>query len=170
MPWNHIVNIKFSFAFAHDLFMHWIGSIHSRMWVLWLFSLNEIVSCCLMAGTCIAPCYPKSGNTIHYVSVYWSSSCSPADGKVWCSARYHCRASFYLWEQAPSSESTCLISAIDAYKSSTKHTAVTQAVDEIFKADKGRLFKEAVESKNTSKSAFAKQLMRIALDNRLPPP
>ena len=75
--------------------------------------------------------------------------------------------SFYLWERAPSSETTCLISAIDAYKSSTKHTAVTQAVDEIFKADKGRLFKEAVESKNTSKSAFAKQLMRIALDNRL---
>jgi len=78
--------------------------------------------------------------------------------------------SFYLWERAPSSETTCLISAIDAYKSSTKHTAVTQAVDEIFKADKGRLFKEAVKSKDTSESAFAKQLVRIALDNRLPPP
>jgi hypothetical protein len=75
--------------------------------------------------------------------------------------------SFYLWERAPSSETTCLISAIDAYKSSTKHTAVTQAVDEIFKDDEGRLFKEAVGLAYVHESAFAKRLVHIALDNRL---
>jgi hypothetical protein len=60
-----------------------------------------------------------------------------------------------------------LISAIDAYKFSTKHAAVTQAVDDIFKKDKGHLFKEAKESRNPKKSAFAKQLLQIALDNHL---
>jgi len=78
--------------------------------------------------------------------------------------------SFYLWERAPSCETTCLISAIDAYKSSTKHTAVTQAVDEIFKDEEGRLFKEAVGLAYANGSAFAKRLVHIALDNRLPPP
>jgi hypothetical protein len=72
-----------------------------------------------------------------------------------------------LWERAPSRETTCLISAIDAYKSSAKHTAVTQAVDEIFKDDEGHMFKEAVKIKGTEKSVFAKRLVRIALDNRL---
>jgi hypothetical protein len=75
--------------------------------------------------------------------------------------------SFYLWEQAPYNKTTCLISAIDAYKSSTKHTAVTQAVDEIFKDEEGRLFKEAVGLAYANGSAFAKRLVHIALDNRL---
>jgi hypothetical protein len=61
----------------------------------------------------------------------------------------------------------CLISAIDAYKSSAKHTAVTHAVDELFKDDEGHMFKEAVGIEDTEESAFAKRLVRIALDNRL---
>jgi hypothetical protein len=60
-----------------------------------------------------------------------------------------------------------LISAIDAYKSSAKHTAVTQAVDEIFKDDGGHMFKGAVGIEDTAESAFAERLVRIALDNRL---
>ena len=75
--------------------------------------------------------------------------------------------SFYLWERTPSRKTTCLISAIDAYKSSTKHTAVTQAVDEIFKDDEGRLFKEVIGLAYAHGSAFAKRLMHIALDNHL---
>ena len=55
-----------------------------------------------------------------------------------------------------------MVSAIDAYKSSTKHIAVTQAVDEIFKDDEG-----AVGLGYTEESSFDKRLMHIALDNRL---
>ena len=72
-----------------------------------------------------------------------------------------------MWERTPSRKTTCLISAIDAYKSSTKHTAVTQAIDEIFKDDEGCLFKEAVRVAHTKDSAFRKQLVHIALDNCL---
>jgi hypothetical protein len=71
-----------------------------------------------------------------------------------------------LWDRATSDKAT-LITAIDAYKTSNKHTAVTQAVDEIFNEDKGRLFNEAKRSWNPKESAFAKRLVQIALDNRL---
>jgi hypothetical protein len=60
-----------------------------------------------------------------------------------------------------------LITAIDAYKTSNKHTAVTQAIDEIFNEDKGHLFEGAKRSINPSKSAFAERLVQIVLDNRL---
>jgi hypothetical protein len=69
-----------------------------------------------------------------------------------------------LWDREPSDKATFLITAIDAYKTSNKHTAVTQAVDEIFK---GRLFDEAKRSWNPRESAFVKRLVQIALDNRL---
>jgi hypothetical protein len=72
-----------------------------------------------------------------------------------------------LWDRKPSNKATFLITAIDAYKTSNKHTAVTQAVDEIFNEHKGRLFEEAKRSRNPSKSAFAERLVQIALDNRL---
>ena len=70
--------------------------------------------------------------------------------------------SFYLWEREPSSSKAPLVSAINAYKSSTKHIAVTQAVDEIFKDDQG-----AVGLGYTEESSFAKRLLQIALDNCL---
>jgi len=78
--------------------------------------------------------------------------------------------SFYLWDHAPSRRPDCLISAINVYQSSTKHTTVTLAIDDIFKEDEGRLFKEANDSRDPSSSDFAKRLVKIALDNRLPPP
>jgi len=78
--------------------------------------------------------------------------------------------SFYLWDHEPSSTPDCLISAINVYQSSAKHTAVTLAVDDIFKQDEGRLFKEANDGQDPSESNFAKQLVKIALDNRLSPP
>jgi len=77
--------------------------------------------------------------------------------------------SFYLWDHAPSNSANHLISAINAYKTSNKHTAVTQAVDDIFK-DGESLFMEAKGSNNPQKSAFGKRLVQIALDNRLSPP
>jgi hypothetical protein len=72
-----------------------------------------------------------------------------------------------LWDQAPSNEAKSFISAIKAYQSSTKHTTVTQAIDEVFKEDKGHLFNKAKGSKYPTKSAFSRQLVQIALDNRL---
>jgi hypothetical protein len=48
--------------------------------------------------------------------------------------------SFYLWDRAPSKEMDPLISAINTYQSSDKHTAVTQAVDDLFTAGGGHLF------------------------------
>ncbi|KIM77678.1 hypothetical protein PILCRDRAFT_825116 [Piloderma croceum F 1598] len=79
--------------------------------------------------------------------------------------------SFYLWDRKPSRQATCLISAINTYKTSNKHTAVTQAIDEIFNEHEGCLFNEAKSSRNPKEeSAFAKRLVQIALDNRLPPP
>ena len=75
--------------------------------------------------------------------------------------------SFYLWDQAPSREPKSFISAIKAYQSSTKHTIVTHAIDEIFEEHKGHLFNEADDHDNPTKSAFASQLVQIALDNRL---
>jgi len=78
--------------------------------------------------------------------------------------------SYYLWDRAPSTSIDYLISAVDVYESSAKHTAVTEAVDETFKEDEGRLFKEAESSEDPKESAFAKRLLQIALDNRLPTP
>jgi hypothetical protein len=75
--------------------------------------------------------------------------------------------SFYLWDQAPSREPKSFISAIIAYQSSTKHTIITQAIDEIFEEHKEHFFNEAKDSDNPTKSAFASQLVQIALDNRL---
>jgi hypothetical protein len=72
-----------------------------------------------------------------------------------------------LWDQHPSNKATFLIIAIDTYKTSNKHTTVTQAIDELFNEDEGCLFKEAKSSKNPEESAFAKRLLQIALDNRL---
>jgi len=78
--------------------------------------------------------------------------------------------SFYLWDRESSNKATFLITAIDAYKTSNKHTAVTQAIDEIFNEDRGHLFKEAKCSRDPKESAFAERLLQIALDNRLSPP
>jgi len=77
---------------------------------------------------------------------------------------------FYLWDRAPSDDAGFFISAIDAYESSAKHTAVTQAIDEAFAEDGGRLFEDAKDSDNPKEFTFAKRLVQIALDNRLPPP
>jgi hypothetical protein len=75
--------------------------------------------------------------------------------------------SFYLWDQARKGGAKHLISAIEAYKSSAKHAAVMLAVDTIFEEDEGRLLKEAKARLLPSDSAFATQLVQIALDNRL---
>ena len=75
--------------------------------------------------------------------------------------------SFYLWDQEPSQQVTSLITAINTYKTSNNHTAITQAVDEIFNANEGPLFDEAKSSMNLEDSAFAEQLIQIALDHRL---
>jgi hypothetical protein len=72
-----------------------------------------------------------------------------------------------LWDQKPSLKTDCLISAIEVYKSSAKHAAVTQAVDEAFKEDEGHLFEDAKGSDDPSKSAFAERLVQIALNNCL---
>jgi len=73
--------------------------------------------------------------------------------------------SFYLWDPAPSNNIQYLISAIDVYISSKKHAAVIQAVDNAFKADE-----RAFGSRVAPESTLAERLVRIALDNRLPPP
>jgi len=73
--------------------------------------------------------------------------------------------SFYLWDQAPSNNSQYLISAIDLYISSKEHAAVIQAVEDAFKADE-----RALGSLAAPESTLAGRLVRIALDNRLPPP
>jgi len=78
--------------------------------------------------------------------------------------------SFYLWDRPPSKEMDPLISAINAYQSSGKHTAVTQAVDDLFKEGGGHLFEEAQGSSSPGSSTFAERLEKIAVDNRLPPP
>ena len=71
-----------------------------------------------------------------------------------------------MWDRARNKGAKPLISAIDAYNSSTKHTAVTLAVDTIFE-DEGRLLKEAKARLVPMHSAFATQPVQIALDNRL---
>jgi len=78
--------------------------------------------------------------------------------------------SFYLWDRAPSKEMDPLISAINTYQSSGKHTAVTQAVDDLFIEGGGHLFEEAQGSSDPRQSTFAKRLATIALANRLPIP
>ena len=60
-----------------------------------------------------------------------------------------------------------LISAINTYQSSGKHTAVTQIVDDLFNEGGGRLFEEAQTSRNPIFSTFAERLAKIARDNRL---
>jgi hypothetical protein len=72
-----------------------------------------------------------------------------------------------LWDRARTEGAKPLISSIEAYKSSAKHAAVTLAVDTIFEEDEGRLLKEAKASLLPKDSAFATQLVQIALDNRL---
>ena len=72
-----------------------------------------------------------------------------------------------MWAHAPSRTPDCLISAINVYQSSEKHTVVTLAIDDIFKKDKGHPFKEANNSLDPSKSDFANQLVKIALDDCL---
>ena len=72
-----------------------------------------------------------------------------------------------MWDRARKEGAKHLVSAIDAYKSSTKHAAVTLAVDTIFEEDEGCLLKEAKASLLPRDSAFATQLVQIALDNRL---
>ena len=74
---------------------------------------------------------------------------------------------FYLWDRAPSDDAGFFISAIDAYESSAKHTVVTQAIDEVFAEDGGRLFEDAKDSDNPKESTFGERLVQIALDNRL---
>ena len=74
---------------------------------------------------------------------------------------------FYLWDRAPSDDAGFFISAIDAYKSSAKHAAVTEAIDDAFAEDGGRLFEDAKDSDDPTESVFAKRLVQIALDNRL---
>ena len=74
---------------------------------------------------------------------------------------------FYLWDRAASDDASLFISAIDAYNSSAKHTAVTQAIDEVFAEDGGRLFDDAKDSEDPTESTFAERLAQIALDNRL---
>jgi len=78
--------------------------------------------------------------------------------------------SFYLWDQAPSNNASILTLAVDIYQSSTKHTTVTEAVDEAFKEDGGHLFNEAKHCEYPQMSAFAERLVQIVLDNRLSPP
>jgi len=78
--------------------------------------------------------------------------------------------SFYLWDRVRTRGPKPLISAIDAYRSSTKHTAIALAVDKIFKEDEGRLLEEAKASEHPGNSAFATQLVQITLNNRLSPP
>jgi hypothetical protein len=74
---------------------------------------------------------------------------------------------FYLWDRAASDDASLFISAIDAYNSSAKHTAVTQAIDEVFAEDGGRLFEDAKDSDDPKESTFGERLVQIALDNRL---
>ena len=77
--------------------------------------------------------------------------------------------SFYLWDRAPSKEIDPLISAINTYQSYGKHTAVTQAIDDLFKEGGGHLFEEAKNRNHSEKknSTFAERLAKIAQDNRL---
>ncbi|KAF8815111.1 hypothetical protein BYT27DRAFT_6825376 [Phlegmacium glaucopus] len=74
--------------------------------------------------------------------------------------------SFHLWDPAPSSSIKYLASAIDVYKSSSKHVTVTAAVEKIFEEEK-RLFVEVEGIENSSKSTFAQKLTQIALENCL---
>jgi len=75
--------------------------------------------------------------------------------------------SFYLWDTSPSNSIEFLNSAIDVYKSSENHVAVTEAIDMIFEEQKGLLFGKAQDSGASSKSTFAWQLTQVALKNRL---
>ena len=74
--------------------------------------------------------------------------------------------SFYLWDQAPSDNDAYLISAINIYESSAKHTIVIDAIDKVFESE-GHLFDEAKGSEYPWESAFAERLTQIVLDNRL---
>jgi hypothetical protein len=74
--------------------------------------------------------------------------------------------SFYLWDQAPSDNDAYLISAINIYELSAKHTIVIDAVDKVFEGV-GHLFDEAKGSEYPWESAFAERLTQIVLDNRL---
>ncbi|KAF8801439.1 hypothetical protein BYT27DRAFT_7198216 [Phlegmacium glaucopus] len=75
--------------------------------------------------------------------------------------------SFHLWDPAPSSSIKYLTSAIDVYKSSSKHVTVTAAVEKIFEEEKGLLFGEVGGIEHFGKSTFAQKLTQIALENWL---
>jgi hypothetical protein len=68
--------------------------------------------------------------------------------------------SFFLQSQEP------FTTALNLYQQSPSCASVKEAVEHVFKVDKGHIFKENHEGKY-ARDVFMKQLVQIALDNRI---
>ena len=74
---------------------------------------------------------------------------------------------FYLWDRAPSDDAGFFMDAIDAYESSAKHTAVTQAIDEAFAEDRGACSRMPKTVTTRENPPLRSDLYKLRLDNRL---